>query len=174
MTDILLACAAGLTLAWLVAAQRRLVARATRRFVALPRVEQALLVVAVGVMTVCAQKSGSNVVFNAEIEETQRRGEEVASAVQGGSGVSPLQNKEDNILSRSGETPLPPSSVTYATSQISKLRAKNSLTTNDLARCFALTRVGTNEVFDFSASDGANFATNWMLYGGATARTRRS
>ena len=56
MTDILLACAAGLTLAWLVAAQRRLVARAARRFVALPRVEQALLVVAVGVMTVCAQK----------------------------------------------------------------------------------------------------------------------
>ena len=54
--DILLVCAAGMTLAWIVAAQRRLVARAARRFVALPRVEQALLVVAVGVMTVCAQK----------------------------------------------------------------------------------------------------------------------
>ena len=51
-TDILLACAAGLTLAWLVAAQRRRVARAARRFVSLPRVEQALLVLAVGVMTV--------------------------------------------------------------------------------------------------------------------------
>jgi cellobiose-specific phosphotransferase system component IIB len=56
MADILLVCAAGLTLAWLVAAQRRLVARAVRRFVSLPRVEQTLLVLAVGVMTVCAQK----------------------------------------------------------------------------------------------------------------------
>ena len=59
-TDILLACAAGLTLAWLVAAQRQLVVHLTRRFVSLPRVEQALLVLAVGVMTVCAQKSGTN------------------------------------------------------------------------------------------------------------------
>jgi ABC-type Fe3+ transport system permease subunit len=91
-TDILLACAAGLTLAWLVAAQRRRVARAARRFVSLPRVEQALLVLAVGVMTVCAQKSGTNEVvnaeggvFNAEITELGRRGDEVAT--QSGSGL---------------------------------------------------------------------------------------
>jgi hypothetical protein len=56
LTSILAICAAVLTLVWLVAAQRRLVACAARRFAALPRVEQALLVVAVGVMTVCAQK----------------------------------------------------------------------------------------------------------------------
>ena len=74
VTDILLACAAGMTLAWIVAAQRRLIAHAARRFVSLPRMEQALLVLAIGVMTVCAQKSGSNVVFNAEIKESQRRG----------------------------------------------------------------------------------------------------
>ena len=171
-TDILLACAAGMTLAWLMAAQRRRIARAARRFVALPRVEQALLVLSVGVMTVCAQKSGSNVVSNAEIAEDGRRGEEEISTNQSGSGVSPLQNEEGNILSRSGETPLPPLSVTSATSQISKLRAETSLTTNDIARGFALTRVGTNEVFDFSAPEGANCATNWMLHGGATARTR--
>jgi hypothetical protein len=77
-TGSLLACTAWLTLTWRVAAQRRLVARAARRFVSLPRVEQTLLVLAVGVMT----------------------------------------------------------------------------------------------VFDFSAPEGVNYATNWMLHGGATARTR--
>ena len=74
LTSILLICAAGMTLAWLVAAQRRFAAHVARRFVRLPRFEQALLVVAVCVMTVCAQKSGTNEVsgvsgdiFNAEI-----------------------------------------------------------------------------------------------------------
>ena len=141
ITHVLLVLAAGLTTAWLFAAQRRLVARAARRFAVLPRVEQVLLVVAVGVMTVCAQKSGSKVVFNAEIAENGRRGEEVSASFS-------------------------------VTSNTSMLRAKNSLTTNDIARGFALTRVGTNEVFDFSAPEGANYATNWMLHGGATARMR--
>ena len=83
MTGVLLVCAAGLTLAWLVAAQRRRVARAARRFVALPRLQQVALVLAVGVMTVCAQKSGTNEVVNAEgvvfneIAENGRRGGEV-------------------------------------------------------------------------------------------------
>jgi hypothetical protein len=56
LTSILLICAAGLTLAWLVAAERRLVAHAARRFAALPRLQQVAHVLAVGVMTVCAQK----------------------------------------------------------------------------------------------------------------------
>ena len=60
MTGIFLICAAGLTLAWLIAAQRRLVVHAARRFLALPRLQQVVLVLAIGVMTVCAQKSGTN------------------------------------------------------------------------------------------------------------------
>ena len=71
ITYVLLVLAAGLTTAWLFAAQRRLVVCATRRFVALPRVEQALLVVAVGVMTVCAQKSGSNVVARSDFQRNK-------------------------------------------------------------------------------------------------------
>ena len=185
-TDILLACAAGLTLAWLVAAQRQFVARAARRFVSLPRVEQALLVLAVGVMTVCAQKSGSNVVFNAEIAENGRRGEDAAT--QSGSGLQTASAKEETAPFEAVGRPLPLSEDASVASNTSMLRAKTpltssstnpcesvksvALTSNDLARGFALTRVGTNEVFDFSAPEGANFATNWMLHGGATARTR--
>ena len=60
LTSILLICAAGMTLAWLVAAQRRLAARLARRFLALPRLQQVALVLAVGVMTVCAQKQGTS------------------------------------------------------------------------------------------------------------------
>ena len=60
MTSLVLICAATTFAAALVVAQRRVVANVARRFVKLPRVEQALLVVAVGVMTVCAQKSGTN------------------------------------------------------------------------------------------------------------------
>jgi hypothetical protein len=77
LTSILLICAAGLTLAWLVAAQRRLVAYAARRFVRLPRLQQMLAVFAICILTVCAQKSGSNAVFNAEVLEKGRRGEKI-------------------------------------------------------------------------------------------------
>ena len=83
MTSLVLICAAMTFAAALVVAQRRLVASLARRFAVLPRVEQTLLVVAVCVMTVCAQKSGTNEVanaengiFNAEETESQRRGEE--------------------------------------------------------------------------------------------------
>ena len=62
LTSILLICAAGLSLAWLVAAQRWLVVRAARRFVALPRLQQVALVLAVGVMTVCAQKQDREII----------------------------------------------------------------------------------------------------------------
>jgi hypothetical protein len=68
--------------------------------------------------------------------------------------------------------PLPLFEDASVVSNTSMLRAKNSLSTNDLARGFALARVGTNEMFDFSAPAGANCATNWMRHGGATARTR--
>jgi hypothetical protein len=70
-------CAAGLTLAWLVAAQRRLVAHAARRFAALSRPRQMLAVFAICVLTVCAQKRGTNGVSNAEILEEGRRGEKI-------------------------------------------------------------------------------------------------
>ena len=141
MTDILLVCAAGLTLAWLVAAQRRLVARVARRFVALPRVEQVALLLAVGVMTVCAQKQRTEnseqltdvvaEVFGSvpayppakQPEGAARRGAfnaemrekgrrgEEEVAVERRSGVSPLQDKDETSSSRSGETPLLRSSV---------------------------------------------------------------
>ena len=75
MTSLLLICAATTFAAALVVAQRRVVERIARRFVRLPRVEQALLVVAVGVMTVCAQKSGTNEVSNAEIGASNAEGD---------------------------------------------------------------------------------------------------
>jgi hypothetical protein len=167
MTSLLLVCATMTFAAWLVAAHRRLVTHLARRFVALPRVEQVLLVLALGVMTVCAQKSGTNEVdrvagvsfsaengvFNAEISEIGSRGEENNVLVESGSGVSPLQNEEVNSDYRSGQ------------------ETASTLTDGDYARGFVLTQVGTNEVFDFSAPEGANYATNWMLHGGATART---
>ena len=80
-----------------------------RQFLKLPRLQQALVVFAVCILTVCAQKSGSNAVVNAEISEEGRRGEK-ESAVQGGSG----------------ETPLLRSSVDSTTSNDSVLRAKNT------------------------------------------------
>ena len=95
-TSLLLICAATTFAAALVVAQRRLVAGVARRFLRLPRFEQALLVVAVCVMTVCAQKSGTNEVsgaagdiFNAEVGETQRLGDAEVRPERR-SGVSPL------------------------------------------------------------------------------------
>jgi hypothetical protein len=75
LAEILHVGAAGLTLAWLVSAQRRRVVCAMRRFLALPRLQQTLVIFAICILTVCAQKSGSNVVFNAEVLEEGRRGE---------------------------------------------------------------------------------------------------
>ena len=43
------------------------------------------------------------------------------------------------------------------------------ITANDYASLFVLQSAGTNEVFDFSAPDGALVATNWVLHGAATA-----
>ena len=76
-SNLLLIGAAGLTLAWLVAAQGRLVVSIARRFLALPRLQQMLAVFAICILTVCAQKSESNVVFNAEVLEKGRRGEKI-------------------------------------------------------------------------------------------------
>ena len=139
-TSFLLICAATTFAAALVVAQRRFVANVSRRFVKLPRFEQTLLVVAVCVMTVCAQKSGTNEVtgvagnvFSAEEGEAQSRGEEGDGLIQGGSGVSPLQQKEISILSRSGETPLPLSTTTSASPSLSNLSVENFQETNVFA-----------------------------------------
>ena len=66
VTDLSVFCAATTFAAGIVVAQRKLVANVARRFVRLPRVEQVLLALALGVMTVCAQKIGTNEVANAE------------------------------------------------------------------------------------------------------------
>ena len=71
-------CAAATSAAALVVAQRKLVAGVARRFVRLPRFEQALLVVAVCVMTVCAQKSG--------VEKVEVEGGSDEVEVRGGGG----------------------------------------------------------------------------------------
>ena len=83
LTSILLICAAGMTLAWLVAAQRRLVARTARRFVALPRLQQVAFVLAIGVMTVGAQKKDREI-----IELSNNRIIESAEAEASGSVIS--------------------------------------------------------------------------------------
>ena len=162
-TSFLLICAATTFAAAFAVAQGRTVERIARRFVNLSRVEQVLLVVAVCVMTVCAQKSGTNEVtnaengiFNAEETELQRRGEEGDGLIQGGSGVSPLQQKEISILSRSGETPHPLSTATSASPTLNLLRVSPKAV------------VATNEVFDFSPPDGACLATNWLKRGAVT------
>jgi RHS repeat-associated protein len=210
LTNVLLAGAAGMTLAWFVAAQRRLVVCAARRFLSLPRLQQVVLVLAVCISTVCAQKTVTNenaiielsnnrIIESAEAEasnvlpaalntegtEVGRHGEEVGRDVLG----TPLTQETSAISNTSvlrAETTLA-SSANLCESVQSEVNAESeslsnhtcslftvhcSLSTNDLSRGFALTRVGTNEVFDFSAPEGANYATNWMLHGGATARTR--
>ena len=160
-TSLLLICAATTFAAGLVVAQRRLVANIARRFLALPRVEQAPLVVAVGVMTVCAQKSGTNGVSNAEKTESQRRGEEESTVQsgsglqaasqeegdalnEGGSGVSPLQQEEVNVLSRSGQE-------TASTLKV-------SVTTNDIARGYAFVEARTNAKVTFTGDGASNLA----------------
>ena len=151
MTSLLLICAVMTFAAALVVAQRRLVANVLRRFVKLPRVEQALLVVAVCVMTVCAQKSGTNGVVNAEVGETQRRGEEDLTA-QRGSGLLTASTEEVIILPRSGETPLLRSSEASASSSLSNLRVENSQTTN----VFSITSFSID-----CASCAVSFAAAW-------------
>ena len=86
LTNVLLAGAAGTTLAWLVAAQRRLVAHFARRFLSQPRLQQVVLVLAVCISTVCAQKTVTN--ENAIIESSNNRIIESAVAEASGSGVS--------------------------------------------------------------------------------------
>ena len=151
MTGVLLFCAMTLTLAWLFAAQRRRVARTARRFVALPRVEQALLVVAVGVMTVCAQKqrtenseqltdvvaeaSDSN--FNAEILEKGRRGEEVATQTKTDSASPSL----DNLRVKA-----PQASASANPCESVKSVA---ITTDDIVRGYALVEVRTNAAVSY-------------------------
>ena len=156
LASLLLICAATTFAAGLVVAQRALVASIARRFVRLSRVEQTLLVVAVCVMTVCAQKSGTNevagavgAISNAEISEIWRRGEEDNVLVERRSGVSPLQQEEVNFLARSGQ------------------ETASTLMGDDYVRGFVLTQVGTNEVFDFSAPADATVCADWRTFGAA-------
>jgi pimeloyl-ACP methyl ester carboxylesterase len=195
--NLLLICAAGLTLAWLVAAQRRRPAYAARRFVALPRLQQVLVVFAVCILTVCAQKSGSNVVSNAEITEEGRRGEDAAT--QSGSGLLTASTKEETATSEAVGRPLPLSKTVSAISDDSVLRVKTSLTSSPTNPCQSVQSVAnsqsvqfvanieseslsnhicslftvhyslsTNEVFAFSPPEGACLATNWLIRGAAT------
>ena len=162
MTGVLLICAAGLTLAWLVAAQRCLVACAARRFVALPRLEQALVALAVGVMTVCAQKQvtgnkeqGTSAVAEAFGSDASRR---AAESAEEEANVVSAENGDLRTETRS-------SSPTSATSNASVLRAKTTLTssssnpcesgqsvaltTNDIVRGYALVEVRTNAMASY-------------------------
>ena len=145
MTSLLLICAATTFAAALVVAQRRAVEKIVRRFVRLPRVEQALLVVAVGVMTVCAQKSGTNEVSNAENEESQRRGE------------------EDNVLveRRSGETPLPLSSSASSSLNLLRVSSKAAVTTNDIARGYAFVEARTNSTVSYAMPTNGVVVGTW-------------
>ena len=163
LTSILLICAAGLSLAWPVAAQRRLVADAARRFVALPRLRQVALVLAVGVMTVCAQKQGTS---NRE---------------QGTSAVAEASGSDFNAENGDLRTETRSSSQISATSDTSKLRAKTALTstsanpcesvksvaitTNDLARGYAMVGVRTNETVSYAMPTNGIEVGTWCRTG---------
>ena len=155
MMSLVLICAATTFAAALVVTQRRLVANVARRFVRLPRFEQTLLVVAFCVMTICAQKSGTNGVsnaengasnvegdvFNAEIGETQRRGEEVdqngsyppakqpeVAARRGAGSMTPPRNEDEtSSVGRVIDATLPQANLD-ATLPQANLDATTSLT----------------------------------------------
>ena len=113
LTSILLICAALLTLAWLVAAQRRLVARAARRFVALPRLQQVVLVLAICVMTVCAQKQRTEnseqltdvvaVAFGSDVSHGVTCTAETRSVSEGRFGEAEPEGRASVCEARSGE-----------------------------------------------------------------------
>ena len=88
-----------------------------RRFVRLPRVEQTLLVVAVCVSTVCAQKSGTNEVSNAEVGETQRRREEAdQNGGRAGSMTPPRNEDESSSVGRVIDATLPQANLDVTSS----------------------------------------------------------
>ena len=173
LTSVLLICAAGLTLAWLGAAQGRLVANAARRFAALPRLQQVLAIFAICILTVCAQKSESNAVFNAEISESGRRGEKIielsnnriieseeASASGSDDSRRAAENAEiGTVVPQAEEGSLSNhnsiirqfdysiiDSNDSATSQTSKLRAKTSLTSLSSNPCQSVQSVANQAV----------------------------
>ena len=138
LTSFLMICAATSFAVWLVVAQKSLVTNVMRRFVSLSRFEQALLVVAVCVTTVCAQKSGVEKVeveggggeranvFNAEKGESQRRGE---VADQNGRAESMTPPDEDDDISSVGrviDATLPLTNLSSETSNDSVLRVRNT------------------------------------------------
>ncbi len=141
LTNVLLAGAAVLTLAWLVAAQRRLVVRLARRFLALPRLQQVVLVLAVCISTVCAQKTVTN--ENAIIELSDNRIIESAEASASGSDDSRraaenAEGKTDVVFSAENgdlRKETRSSSLTSATSDASVLRANTSLTSSSTNPC---------------------------------------
>ena len=147
LTSILLICAAGMTLAWLVAAQRRLAARLARRFLALPRLQQVALVLAVGVMTVCAQKQDREIIelSNNRIIESE---EASASGSAAGGGTHTSSDIASQCSLRSGDSALPTTlplvglaprasrdDTVSATSDASVLRAKTTLTSSSSNPC---------------------------------------
>ena len=164
LTSLLTICAAATSAAALVVAHRRLVAGIARRFVRLPRVEQALLVVAVCVMTVCAQKSGTNGVFNAEEEEVGSRGEE-RSTFQGGSGLQTASAEEGNILvNKAVRRPLPLSVDSSASPSLNNLHVENSQTETN---AFAITSFSLDR-----ESHSVSFTAAWTsnLFGYVDSR----
>ena len=102
LTGVLLFCAVLLTLAWLVA-------HFARRFLALPRLQQVVLVLAVCISTVCAQKTVTN--ENAVIESSNNRIIESAEASASGSAAGGGTHTSSDIASqcslRSGDSALP-------------------------------------------------------------------
>ena len=56
---------------------------------------------------------------------------------------------------------------TLATLEITSANTTRTLTADDFERGFVLTRVGTNEVFDFSAPASATVCADWRAFGAA-------
>ena len=175
LTSILLICAALLTLAWLLAAQRRLVADAARRFLALPRLQQVVLVLAVGVMTVCAQKSGTN--ENAIIELSNNRIIESAEASASGSDDSrrAAENAEDGtVVPQAEEESLSNhnsiirqfdysiiDSNDSASPSLLNLRVTKTIDTNDIARGYAFVEVRTNATVAYEMPTNGTEVGTW-------------
>ncbi len=160
LTSILLICAAGMTLAWLVAAQRRLAERLARRFLALPSLQQVALVLAVGVMTASAQKQGTS-----NNEQGTSDGE--SSSLSAFSHTSKLRAK--TTLTSSSANP-----CESAESVVENLEQESlsndicslftvyySLCSNDLARGYALVEVRTNATVSYEMPTNGTVVGTW-------------
>ena len=140
----------GFALAALVVWQRWLLLELSERFVKLPPSTKAVIVTAVALATVFAQKD-----VNVSTDYTDSHGS--------GAGVS--ANRHESARNSIRDNPCQSVDKNSVGSDSNPLA--HALADVDFDRGIVLARVGTNEVFTFSPPDGAAVCADWRAFGAA-------